>query len=94
METSLMECSKRWKITVLECQQQLQEDIHTTSPTAYGTHSMGPSGGMNIAGAVEVEILHGDHLGVTPASGAPLDPEGRPEGPPAASPSTKLLLFA
>jgi hypothetical protein len=44
--------------------------------TAAAYQVVGRGDGMDVAGEVQVEIFHGDHLAVTAASSAALDPKG------------------
>ncbi len=41
---------------------------------------VGGGDGVDVTGEVEIDVLHGDHLGVTPAGRSPFDAETRTQG--------------
>ena len=42
-----------------------------------GQQVVGRADGVHVSGKMEVNVLHGHHLGVTAAGGAPFDAENR-----------------
>ncbi len=45
-----------------------------------GQQVVGSADGVQVAGEVQVDVLHGDHLGIAAAGGAALDAEHRAQG--------------